>query len=789
MNAESGSTVAAYRLEDGRMLSGRGEYVDNFTPASAIRAYVVRSTVAHARILSIDLDQARSAPGVLAVFAGSDCECDGLGHIPCVSIPPSVMGGRWFRTPFPLLAVDRVVSVGQGIAIVLAESLAQAMDAAELVQIDYEILPAVDSVEAAIRPDAPRVWPDCPGNICFTHELGEQAATDRAFARADHVTRLKVYNQRLAGNPIEPRGCIGHYDAASGRYDLRSSTANPHRIRLLLAENVLKVPAHSIRVVAGDVGGGFGTKGGLYPEEALVLWASRKTGRPVKWISDRSEGFISDFNGRDQLGEIELALGRDGRILGARVTLNHNLGCQVGPSGAHPALIGARMLSGVYDIPAMHVTIRGVLTHTRTLTTYRGAGRPEAIYLIERAIDLAARELGLGRVELRRKNFISPQQMPYRTATGETYDCGEFEAAMDRALVLADWDGFAKRRESSRARGRLRGRGLGMYIEVCAALGDRMEIRFDPTGDVTVIAGTFSYGQGHETTYAQMLAGWLGLDYKRVRYIHGDTDKVAYGRGSFGSRSMAIGGSALRAAADLVIERGRRAAAHLLEASEGDIEFEAGIFRVAGTDRQISLRDVARTSYRYGNTLPAELASGLEAVGTFSSPYQNYPNGCYVVELEVDPDTGIVELDKIVAVDDVGRVINPVLFDGQVHGSIAQGVGQALLESMEFDGEGQVLSGSFIDYAMPRADVFPDMLLTTRNVPTGTNPLGVKGGAETGTVGIPAAVIGAVLDALSPFDVRDIDMPATPQRIWRAMSRAPDSPPAVPVSSIKGGSN
>jgi carbon-monoxide dehydrogenase large subunit len=757
------------RVEDVRMVCGRGTFADDRKLPEMARAVVVRSPVAHARVASIETGAARSAPGVVAVLTGEDWERDGLGPIPCVSIPPTVMGGKWFRTPFPALQRDRVLCVGHAVALVVADTLGEALDAAEQVVVEYDPLPAAPTVEAAIAPGAPAVWPERPDNLCFVHELGDRAKTEAAFARAKHVTRVRVYNQRLAGNPLEPRTAIGEFDPAEERYRLITSTANPHRIRQLLAEHVLRVPAHKIHVIAGDVGGGFGTKGGLYPEEVLVLWAAKKIGRPVKWVSDRSEAFLSDFNGRDQLAEAEMAFDETGRILAFRVANYHNLGCQVGPSGAHPPLVGSRMLSGVYDIPAMHVTIHGVLTHSRTLTTYRGAGRPESTYLVERALDAAARELGIDPVELRRRNLIRPEQMPYRTALEDTYDCGEFEPLLDQALELADWAGFEARKKATEAKGLLRGRGLAMYVEVCATVADRMEIRFDPTGGATVLAGTFSYGQGHETAYAQMLADWLGLPLEHIRVVQGDTDKVAYGRGSFGSRSMTVGGSALKLAAEQIMERGKRIASHLLEVAPGDLVFDRGNYKVQGTDRFVSLQDVAKATYVYGNRLPPDLASGLEGIGHWKANPQNYPNGCYIVEVEVDPETGVVRLDRITGVDDFGVVINPLLLEGQVHGGIAQGVGQALTEQVIYDDDGQLITGSFVDYAMPRAHDFPWFELGVRNVPTRGNPLGVKGGAETGTVGIPPAIVSAIVDALKPYGVQDISMPATPQRIWEAI--------------------
>ena len=754
------------------MLKGRAQYADDLHVPFAARAVLVRSPVAHASVTSIEVNAATAMPGVLAVLTGQEWERDGWGPIPCVSIPPAVMGGKWFRTPFPALQGDRVLCIGHAVALVVAETLEQAMDAAERVLVDYEALPAAANLEAAIAPGAPAVWSDRPDNLCFIHELGDQARTEAAFAAAHHVTRLRVHNQRLAGNPIEMRVAIGAYDENEDRYRLLTSTANPHRIRQLLAEHVLRLPAHRIHVIARDVGGGFGTKGGLYPEEVLVLWAAKRLGRPVKWVSDRSEAFLADFNGRDQLAEAEMAFDRNQKILALRVTNFHNLGCQIGPSGGHPPLVGSRMLSGVYDIPTMYVKIHGVLTHTRTLTTYRGAGRPEATYLVERTLEAAAREMRVDPIELRRRNLIRPEQMPYTTAIGEVYDCGEFEAVMNRAIELADWQGFSERKARSEAKGLLRGRGLSLYIEVSATLADRMEVRFDPTGGVTVLAGTFSYGQGHETVYTQMLGDWLGVSPDRVRVVQGDTDKVAYGRGSFGSRTVTVGGSALRLAADQVIARGKRIAAHLLEVSSKDIAFQGGQFSVEGTDRSVSLDTVAKASYAYGNRLPADLASGLEGHGYWTASPQNYPNGCYIVEVEIDQETGTVRLDRVFGLDDVGNVINPLLLEGQVHGGIAQGAGQALMERVIHTEDGQLLTGSFMDYAMPRASDFPMFDAKTRSVPTNGNPLGVKGGAETGAIGLPPAIVGAIADALQPLGVHDVRMPATPLCVWEAIQSA-----------------
>lgn len=763
------------RLEDPRLLTGHGRFADDFMPRGTSYGYVLRSPVAHARIRSIDVGGALGVAGLIAILTGEDYANDGLGHIPCLSIPSSITGGPHHSTPFPPLESERVLAVGSGVAFVVAESLAAAMDAAECIRVDYEPLPAAPTLEMAIAPGAPRVWPRAEGNRCFQHELGSAAATEAAFEGAAQIVRARVRSQRLAGNPLEPRAAVGTYDEGEGRWHLISSTANPHRIRLLLAEHIFRVPGHRIQVVAGDVGGGFGTKGGLYPEEILVLWSAQRIGRTVKWVSDRGEAFLSDFNGRDQMADAEMAMDADGRIRALRVVVNHNLGCQLGPSTAHPPLVGCRMLSGVYDIPAMHVEINGIFTHSRTLTTYRGAGRPEATMVIERMLDLAAAEMNIDPVEIRRRNFISPAQMPYRTAIGETYDCGEFEAAMDEALALADWKNFSSRRADSTRRGKLRGRGLSCYIEVCANISERMELRFDATGGLTILAGTFSYGQGHHTTYAQMVHEWLGIALDRISFVQGDTDRIANGRGSFGSRSMTVGGSALKAACEQIVERGRRVASALLSKPVERLEFVDGLYR----DREsifdpIALDQVARATYAWSspNPLPADLWSGLEGVGHFSANQQNYPNGCYVAEVEVDPDTGEVQLVEIAAVDDVGHVVNPLLLAGQIHGGIAQATGQALKEGVIYDAEGQLLTGSFTDYAMPQACDFPRFRLRQRPVATRTNPLGVKGGAETATVGLPPAIVSAIVDALRPLGVRDIRCPATPMTVWQAIEDA-----------------
>jgi carbon-monoxide dehydrogenase large subunit len=759
------------RTEDRRFVTGRGRYVDDIAMAGMARVVVVRSPLAHADIRSIDMAAAAAAPGVLAVLTGADYAADGLGDIPCISLSDDYAGPDWCRTPFPALAAERVRCVGDAVAVVVAESLEQARDAAELVEVDYDPLPAVVSVATAMAADAPQIWPGTERNICFEAAFGDADKTAAAFAAAAHVTEIDLTNGRVAANSMEPRGSIGTYDAGEERYTLTTSTQNPHWVRNILAQFVFAVPDNRIRVKAGDVGGGFGMKGMPYPEDILVLWAARRIGRPVKWIGDRGESLLSDFPGRDHACTGRLALDADGKILAIDAVTNLNLGCRLSPEGAIPAILFGRMATGVYDVPAAHVRMRGVFTNTQSTTPYRGAGRPEAIYLVERLLDKAARETGLDPISIRRRNYIGAAQMPYQTAIVDRFDSGEFEAALDEGLELGDWDGYDARREESAARGLLRGRGMSSYIEVASLFNDRMEIRFDPSGNATVVAGTFSHGQGHETAFPQMVSDWLGLPIENIAFLQGDTDRVSHGGGTFGSRSITVGGSALRSAADDIIAKGRRIAAHMLETAAEDIDFEDGLYTVRGTNRSLSLTEAAAATYAPVG-LPAELGVGLEAVGYFAADKQNYPNGCHVVEVEIDPETGEIRVDRFVAVDDVGTVINPLLADGQIHGGIAQGVGQALTERVVYDDDGQLLSGSFMDYTMPRADDVPNFRTAFRPVPTANNPLGVKGAGETGSVGAPPAIVQAIVDALAPLGVHDIEMPATPSRIWQAIREA-----------------
>jgi carbon-monoxide dehydrogenase large subunit len=760
------------RTEDPRFLTGRGRYIDDLAPANLTHAVILRSPHAHARIRSIDIAHASNLPGVFAVLTGADAQAEGLGGIGVYRLPPGFGGPKAFWPMRPILAVDRVRHVGDGVAMIVAETAMQARDAAERVAVDYDVLPAIISLEAAAPPDAFRIWDQADGNTCFAYELGDKQATDTVIATAAHVTRLTIRNNRLSANPMEPRGAIGAYDPLDRRYTLHSSTQAPHRTREILCRDVFHIPETAMRVVALDVGGGFGMKGPAFPEEALVLWAARKVGRPVKWIADRSESLISDMHGRDQQWWGELALDSNGRMLALRVRADHNIGGYIANAGFVPALLSGMVLASVYTCPTFHVAYRGLFTNTQVTGPYRGAGQPESALLVERLLDKAAAELEVDRRELRRRNYIPASAMPYRTPLQQIYDSGEFEAGLDVALKLADWAGFGERRAQSQSRGRFRGIGLASFVELTAIYNDRMEVRMDPSGAATIVAGTFSHGQGHETVFPQMIAEWLSLPFDSIRLIQGDTDRVAFGRGTYASRSISIGGAALRLAADQVIEKGKRIAAHLLEASAEDVDFHDGVFRIVGTDRSIDLPTVAKAAYG-AMRLPAELGVGLEGVGGFNPEAPNYPNGCHVCEVEIDPDTGRVWIERYSAVDDVGRAINPLLLEGQVHGGVTQGIGQALLEAVVFDEDsGQIVTGSFMDYAMPRADDVPSFTIGLHDVPCRTNPLGVKGAGEAGCVGAPPAVINAILDALRPLGVTDIAMPATPERVWKAMRDA-----------------
>ena len=764
---------AAPRVEDRRFLKGGGRYTDDINLPNQAWSHILRSPHAHARIRSIDVEAARTAPGVLAVFTGADVASAGLGDMPCLAAKVAPLkrpdGAPIFQPPRPALVMDKVAFVGDYVAFVVADSRDQARDAAELIEVDYEPLPVNVRTAAAIGDEAPAVWEGCPDNICFRMELGDKAAVAQAIESADHVTRLKLPMCRVAINPMEPRAAIGSYDPFEDRYTLYSGNQFPHDMRNWLSESVLGVAESQIRIVSPDMGGSFGLRANIFPELPLVLWAAKKLNRPVKWTNERSDGIL-DEQARDMVMEVELAVDKNGRFLALRVQCLANMGAYLSNFGPLPAFGNLGGVAGVYQTPAIFGEVLGVFTNTSPTGPYRGAGRPEATSAIEQAIDLAARELGIDRIELRRRNIIPPTAMPYQTALTYNYDCGEFERNMDRALTIADAASFEARRDEARQEGRLRGLGLANSIEQAAGMFDEGgEIRFDRQGHATIHMGTHSHGQGHETVFRQLLSEKLGLEFEAMRYVQGDTDLISYGHGTGGSRVSGLGGSALLGAAEKIIEKGRQIAAHSLEAPEIDIEFEDGRFTVAGTDRSLTLTDIAGIAFQ-PSLLPPGMDSGLQGFATFNATAPTFPNACHVSELEIDPETGVIRIVKYVAVDDVGTVMNPLLLKGQLHGGIVQGAGQILGEQIQWDDTGQVLTGSFMDYLMPRADTFPYFEIETNSVPSPRNPLGIKGAGEAGTVGAVACLTSAILDALAPLGIRELDMPATPEKIWRAIN-------------------
>jgi carbon-monoxide dehydrogenase large subunit len=768
---------AVSRTEDPRLLTGRGRYTDDFVLPRLAHAYVLRSPHAHALIRSIDTRAAQQMPGVLAVLTGEDWAEEKFGA-PRPIIPRQRRDGSPMFVPSrPALAQDRVMLVGDPVAVIVAESLDHAKDAAERVVVEYDPLPAVTATEEALSSGAPKLWPECPDNECFFFTSGDKLAVEAAFARAHHVSRLKLVFNRVTAATMEPRGVIGDWDDRLGRFTLYVGTQRPHTARADLARRILHIPETQLRVVAGEVGGSFGMKGGHYPEYALALWASRKIGRPVKWIAERGEGMLSDDHDRDHVSEAELALDRDGRFLALRARNISNIGAYLAPGGIISPTMHVGGLAGTYTTPAIHVEVSAVFTNTTSIGPYRGSGRPEASYIVERLIDTAAREMGIDRAELRRRNTVPADAMPFRTGLVYTLDCGKFGENLERALTLADYAGFERCREEARGRGRLRGIGFANIIEQTSqAQGETVMVRLDPGGTLTVIPGSISHGQGHETMYKILLSDRLGLDETDIRVTQSDTDLAADGGGTYASRTAVLGGSAATMAADKVIAKARKIAAHALETAEADIEFADAIFRVVGTDRAVSLQEVAAAAY-VPSRLPPGLETGLYEVASFSPEIPNFPNGCHVCEVEIDPETGTTEVLRYVVVDDVGTVINPLTLAGQIHGGVAQGIGQAFTEHLVYDvGSGQLLTGSLMDYGLPRADEVCAFEMDENPVPTRTNPLGVKGAGEAGNVGALAAIMNAVVDALSPLGVTHIDMPATPEKVWRAIRAAPSSP-------------
>jgi carbon-monoxide dehydrogenase large subunit len=772
--ARFGIGQAVRRVEDVRFLKGAGNYVGDITLPGQLYGVAVYSTAAHARIKRVDAGKAQAAPGVALVLTGADAIADKIGGLAPAAMPEDIgVPVKSYRTFRPVLVADKVRCVGDRVAFVVAETEAQARDAAELIEIDYETLPAVVSLEDAVKPGAPAVWGECPSNISYTVGFGDAAAVKAAFAAARHVVSIKLVNNRVSANSMEARAALGQYDAAGGTYTLYTSTQDPFGIRLKLATKSFHEPVAKFRVVSPDVGGGFGMKGDCYPEDVLVLWASRRLGgAPVKWVSTRAEALMSDCHGRDQVISAEMALDESGKVMAVRSHALDSLGAYTAGAQMASVFFGLRLSTGVYDISTVHVVADAVFTNTTPMVPYRGAGRPEAAYLIERLMDEAALQIGMDPIELRRRNFIRPEQMPYHTQTHYVYDSGEFERAMAKGLEVADWAGFAARKAQSEKAGKLRGRGLAYFIEEAGIFNERMDLRFDSEGNATIIAGTHSHGQGHETAFAQMVHEWLGIPFESIRYVQGDTDKVAIGRGTYASRSVMNGGNALKAAADDVIAKGRKMAARLMEATLEQVDFADGIYKVQGTNKSMPLQEVAKAFFAPMG-IPMDLGVGLEGHGSYASEPGNFPNGCHLCEVEIDPDTGVVTVVRYTCIDDLGRVINPMIVEGQIQGALAQGLGQALMEHVIYDkNSGQLVSGSFMDYAMPRAADMAPVAIAFHNVPARTNPLGVKGIGEAGCTGSPPAIMNAILDALRPLGVKTLDMPATPFRVWQAISAA-----------------
>lgn len=760
------------RVEDERFLTGRGRYVDDIQLQGQVAAVFVRSPHAHADILAIDRAAAADAPGVLAVLINADLVADGISPIPCAVTIKSRDGQSCFVPPRWPLAQERVRHVGDPVAIVIAETEGQARDAADLVQVEYAPLPAITNTARALDAGIPQLWDEAPQNICIDWDIGDPTAVETAFRGAAHVTEITdLINNRLAVASMEGRAAAGEYDATTGRYTLHVTCPFVHNLRRQLAEQVLHISEEDLRVIAPDIGAGFGMKNFACPEYPLVLWAARRLGRPVKWTSSRSEAFMSDDQARDHASTAQMALDREGRILGLRIhTIATHGAYLVGASAMLPTTANASAASGVYDIPAAHLEVKTVFTNKTPTGSYRGVGRAEAIYVIERLIDKAADETGIDAAELRRRNLIPATAMPYTTPFGFTFDSGDFPGTFEGVLAGADYAGFEGRRAESDSRGRLRGIGIAYYIDdTLGPAEEGADIRFGEDDFVTLLVGTFNNGQGLETTLRQIVSDQLGVPFDRIGFEQGDTDKLAIGGGHGGSRSTEMGGSALRAAADRVIEKGRMVAAHELEAADADIEFTEGRFVVAGTDRALGLSEVAAIA-RDPARRPDGLDEDLDTHERYLRRASAWPNGCHVVEVEIDPETGHVTVLRYTVVNDFGNIINPLIVTGMVHGGIAQGAGQALFEDMIYDDEsGQLLTGSFMDYTLPKADDLCDVTLSFNEIPTETNPLGVKGCGEADTIGAHPAIMNAVIDALSARGITELDCPATPQRVWRAI--------------------
>ena len=783
---EDGIGASVRRREDRRFLTGRGKYVPDIVLARQLYAAFLRSPHAHAEIVSVNKAAAEASPGVVAVYTGEDVA--ELNGVPCAwGIKDK--GGEPMKEPkHPLLAFGKVRHVGDPVAMVVAESALAAKNAAETIGVDYKILPAVVSVADAIKPDAPQLYDDVPGNLCCDWAVGDEAATDAAFAKAHHVAKIDLINTRLVPNAMETRAALAEYDPSTGDYTLYTSTQLPHVARLLIGVLMLGIPERKLRVVAPDVGGGFGSKQVVYCEEGMVTWAAGKLERPVKWVAERSEAFMSDAQGRDHITHGELAVDSDGKFLGLKVSTLANIGGYISTFGPNiPTNLYGPLLAGPYTTPAIYCNVKVIFSNTVPTDAYRGAGRPEATYVLERLVDVAAQDLGMDRAEIRRKNFIPLDAFPYQTPVLLQYDGGDHVATLERGLALSNWATFPERRKEAEARGKLRGIGMTTYVEACGLAPSRIaqqlgargglfesaNVRVNPSGDITVFTGAHSHGQGHETVFAQLVGSMLGVPSSTIEVVHGDSARSPFGLGTYGSRSAAVGGSALAKAVGKVIDKGKLITSYLLEASVEDVEFKDGDFTIKGTDKKMSFGEIAGAAYTPPEGYPLDiLEPGLEETAFFDPVNFTYPGGCHVAEVEIDPETGTLELVAYTAVDDVGTVLNPMIVEGQVHGGVVQGLGQAFGEHCIYDEDGQLVTGSFMDYCMPRADDICNITVATESTVCRSNPIGVKGCGEVGTIASPATLMNAVVDALSPFGISHMDMPASPKRVWQTIQAA-----------------
>jgi carbon-monoxide dehydrogenase large subunit len=779
----TGIGASVRRKEDHRFITGKGQYVDDINRQGQAYAVFVRSPHAHATIKKIDVSAASKAPGVLGIFTGADLAADKIGNLICGWMIHSKDGSPMKAGPHPALAQGKVRYVGDHVAVVIAETLPEARDAAELVAVDYEPLPACIDVAKAQASGQPQIHADIPNNTVYAWHLGDKAAVDAAFAQAKHTVKLDLTNNRLIPNAMEPRAAIGEYDSGQDAFTLYTTSQNPHVARLVLSAFIGIAPEHKLRVIAPDVGGGFGSKIFIYAEETVCVWAAKKVGRPVKWTADRTEAFLSDAHGRDHVTTAELAIDASGRIQALRASTKANLGAYLSTfSSSVPTYLYAPLLSGQYDIPAIYCEVDGVYTNTTPVDAYRGAGRPEATFVVERLVEVGARQLDIDPAEFRRKNFI--KSFPHQTPVIMTYDAGDYDACMVKALEMADYGNFAKRKAESARQGKLRGVGFSAYIEACGiapskavgslgagvGLWESAEVRVNPVGTVEVLTGSHSHGQGHETTFAQLVSHRLGIPIEQVSIVHGDTDKVQMGMGTYGSRSGAVGMSAISKALDKVVTKATKVASRCMEVPETDVDFKDGVFTGRGTNKSMAFGEVALQAYIAHKFDSAEIEPGLKE-GAFYDPKNfTFPSGVHIAEVEIDPETGVTRVERWTAVDDFGVLINPMIVEGQVHGGIAQGVGQALLEGAVYDESGQLLTASYMDYCMPRADDLPSFNVAMTNTPCPSNPLGVKGCGEAGAIAAPAALINAITDAIGSEDVA---MPATSQAVWRALQRAP----------------